>query len=103
MDAGGVDATVLTLHRPWDPNANELGIEAAADPHRFVIFGNVAVDKAGEPGASGHVEGAPENVQPALHVPAASAERMADGRAVTHRPSFGQHNTAPERAGSCWP
>ena len=29
MDAGGVDAAVLTPHLPWDPQANELAIEAA--------------------------------------------------------------------------
>ena len=29
MEAGGVDAAVLTPHTPWDPNANELCIEAA--------------------------------------------------------------------------
>jgi hypothetical protein len=34
MDAGGVDAAVLTPHTPWDPNANELCIEAARLPPR---------------------------------------------------------------------
>jgi hypothetical protein len=29
MDAGGVDAALLTPHTPWDPNANELCMEAA--------------------------------------------------------------------------
>lgn len=29
MDAAGVDAAVLTPHTPWDPNANELAVEAA--------------------------------------------------------------------------
>src|SRR5258706_15295847 len=46
MDAGGVDAAVLTPHTPWDPNANELAIEAARQhPDRFVILGNFPVDK----------------------------------------------------------
>jgi hypothetical protein len=29
MDAGGVDAAILTPHTSWDPNANELCLEAA--------------------------------------------------------------------------
>ena len=29
MEAAGVDAAVLTPHTPWDPNANELCMEAA--------------------------------------------------------------------------
>src|SRR4029434_4180060 len=46
MDAGGVDAAVLTPHTPWDPKANELAIEAARQhPDRFVILGNFPVDK----------------------------------------------------------
>ena len=46
MDAAGVDAAVLTPHTPWDPNANELAIEAARQhPDRFVILGNFPVDK----------------------------------------------------------
>src|SRR5262245_64062415 len=46
MDAGGVDAAILTPHTPWDPNANELCIEAArAHPDRFAILGNFALDK----------------------------------------------------------
>ena len=40
MEAGGVDAAVLTPHMPWDPNANELCIEAARQhPEKFVILG----------------------------------------------------------------
>ena len=36
MGAGGVDAAVLTPHTPWDPNANELAMEAARQhPDRF--------------------------------------------------------------------
>src|SRR5438876_11034737 len=39
MDAGGVDAAILTPHTPWDPNANELCIEAVrAHPDRFAIL-----------------------------------------------------------------
>ena len=46
MDAGGVDAAVLTPHTPWDPNANELCIEAARQhPDRFVILGSFPLDK----------------------------------------------------------
>ena len=46
MDAGGVDAAILTPHTPWDPNANELCMEAArAHPDRFAILGNFPVDK----------------------------------------------------------
>ena len=41
MDAGGVDAAILTPHTPWDPNANELCMEAVrAHPDRFAILGN---------------------------------------------------------------
>jgi len=46
MDGGGVDAAILTPHTPWDPNANELCMEAArAHPDRFAILGNFPLDK----------------------------------------------------------
>src|SRR6267142_1855907 len=46
MDDGGVDAAILTPHTPWDPNANELCMEAArAHPDRFAILGNFPLDK----------------------------------------------------------
>src|SRR5499425_301125 len=46
MDAGGVDAAILTPHTPWDPNANELCMEAVrAHPDRFAILGNFALDQ----------------------------------------------------------
>src|SRR5258706_62929 len=46
MDAGGVDAALLTPHTPWDPNANELAVEAARQhPDRFAILGNFPLDK----------------------------------------------------------
>ena len=46
MDAGGVDAAILTPHTPWDPNANELCMEAVrAHPDRFAILGNFPLDK----------------------------------------------------------
>jgi len=46
MDAGGVDAAILTPHTPWDPNANELCMEAArAHSDRFAILGNFPLDK----------------------------------------------------------
>ena len=45
MDAGGVDAAILTPHTPWDPNANELCMEAVrAHPDRFAILGNFPLD-----------------------------------------------------------
>lgn len=45
MDEGGVDAAVI--HPPgWDPNANELAIEAATQhPNRLSILGNFPLDK----------------------------------------------------------
>jgi len=46
MDAGGVDAAILTPHTPWDPNANELCMEAVrAYPDRLAILGNFPLDK----------------------------------------------------------
>jgi predicted TIM-barrel fold metal-dependent hydrolase len=46
MDAAGVDAAVLTPHTPWDPNANELAVEAARQhPDRFVILGSFPLDR----------------------------------------------------------
>jgi RimJ/RimL family protein N-acetyltransferase/predicted TIM-barrel fold metal-dependent hydrolase len=46
MDAGGVDAAILTPHTPWDPMANELCMEAVrAHPDRFAILGNFPLDK----------------------------------------------------------
>jgi predicted TIM-barrel fold metal-dependent hydrolase len=46
MDGGGVDAAILTPHTPWDPNANELCMEAAhAHPDRFAILGNFPLDR----------------------------------------------------------
>src|SRR4026208_1122648 len=45
MDAGGVDAAILTPHPPWDPHATELCMEAArAHPPR-------AATSAGRPPA----------------------------------------------------
>jgi predicted TIM-barrel fold metal-dependent hydrolase len=34
-DAGGVEAAILTPHTPWDPNANELCIEAVRALHQW--------------------------------------------------------------------
>src|SRR5437763_13998537 len=46
MDAGGVVAAILAPHTPWDPNANELCMEAArAHPDRFAILGNFPLDQ----------------------------------------------------------
>src|ERR671930_1536290 len=55
MDAGGVDAAILTPHTPWDPNANGLCMEAArAHPDRFAILGNFPLDK---PESRGLIDG----------------------------------------------
>ncbi len=46
MDGAGVDAAVI--HPPgWDPNSNQLAIEAARQhPNRFSILGNFPLDRA---------------------------------------------------------
>ena len=72
MDAGGVDAAVLTPHTPWDPNANELAIEAARQHpgsvrHPWQLPGR----QAGEPRTRRHVEAAPGDARPPLYVPPA--------------------------------
>src|SRR3989442_12160397 len=46
MDAAGVDAAVIPPPTSWDPNANELAIEAARQhPDRLAILGNFPLDK----------------------------------------------------------
>src|SRR5437763_6934611 len=46
MVAAGVDAAVIHPPTSWDPNANELAIEAARQhPDRFAILGNFPLDK----------------------------------------------------------
>src|SRR5256886_2524134 len=46
MDAAGVDAAVIHPPTSWDPNANELAIEAARQhPDRLAILGNFPRDK----------------------------------------------------------
>src|SRR5881296_1557909 len=46
MDAAGVDAAVIHPPTSWDPNANELAIEAARHhPDRLAILGNFPLDK----------------------------------------------------------
>ena len=46
MKDGGVDAAVITPHLPWDPNGNELAVEAARQhPTRFAILGQFALDE----------------------------------------------------------
>ena len=46
MDAAGVDAAVIHPPTSWDPNANELAVEAARQhPNRFAILGNFPLDK----------------------------------------------------------
>ncbi|MBI2206114.1 MAG: amidohydrolase family protein [Candidatus Rokubacteria bacterium] len=47
MDAAGVDAALIHPPTSWDPNANELAIEAARrHPDRLAILGNFPLDKA---------------------------------------------------------
>src|SRR5256714_14794764 len=65
MDAGGVDAAVLTPHTPWDPNPNELCNEAARPhPHKFVIPGSFPLDNPGRPGLGGFGEPRPGALRP---------------------------------------
>src|SRR5438445_11784350 len=46
MGEAGVDAAVIHPPTSWDPNANELAIEAARQhPDRFAILGNFPLDK----------------------------------------------------------
>src|SRR5881397_527827 len=46
MDAAGVDAAVIHPPTSWDPNANELAIEAARHhPDRRAILGNFPLDR----------------------------------------------------------
>ena len=80
MDAGGVDAALLTPHTPWDPNANELAIEAARQhPDRFAILGNFPLDKPRVVPWSTRGGNAGDARLP-LHVPAPTPEQVADGR-----------------------
>src|SRR5882762_5141019 len=45
MGAAGVDAAVIHPPTSWDPNANELAVEAARQhPDRFAILGNFPLD-----------------------------------------------------------
>jgi predicted TIM-barrel fold metal-dependent hydrolase len=47
MDAAGVDAAVIHPPTSWDPNANELAVEAARQhPARLAILGNFPLDRA---------------------------------------------------------
>src|SRR6266850_8211810 len=54
MDAAGVNAAVI--HPPgWDPNSNELAVEAARQhPNRLAILGNFPLDK---PESRGLIDG----------------------------------------------
>ena len=46
MDAAGVDAAVIHPPASWDPNANELAVEAAGrHPDRLAILGNFPLDR----------------------------------------------------------
>src|SRR2546422_11379883 len=48
MDAGGGDAALLPPHTPWDPNANELAIEATRQhPDRVALPGHLPPRKPG--------------------------------------------------------
>jgi predicted TIM-barrel fold metal-dependent hydrolase len=47
MDEAGVDAAVVHPPTSWDPNANELAVEAARrNPNRLAILGNFPLDRA---------------------------------------------------------
>ena len=80
INAAGVDRALL--HPPsWDADSNELSVEAArAHPGRFAILGRFALDRpesralvAGWKESAGHA-------RPALYVPAAASEELADRR-----------------------
>ena len=44
MDAAGVDAAVIQPPA-WDPDANRIGVEAAAaQPQRFAVLGNFPLE-----------------------------------------------------------
>ena len=46
MDAAGVDGALIHPPTSWDPNANELAVEAARQhPGRLAILGNFPLDK----------------------------------------------------------
>ena len=46
MDEAGVDAALIHPPTSWDPNANELAVEAARQhPDRFAILGNFPLDR----------------------------------------------------------
>jgi len=46
MDAGGVDAALIHPPASWDPNSNELAVEAARQhPNRLAILGNFPLDR----------------------------------------------------------
>ena len=55
MDAGGVDAALIHPPASWDPNANELAVEAARQhPNRLAILGNFPLD---QPESRGLIDG----------------------------------------------
>ena len=46
MDEGGVDGAIIHPPASWDPNSNELAVEAARQhPDRLAILGNFPLDK----------------------------------------------------------
>jgi predicted TIM-barrel fold metal-dependent hydrolase len=46
MDEAGVDAAVIHPPASWDPNSNELAVEAARQhPNRLAILGNFPLDR----------------------------------------------------------
>ena len=46
MKEGGVDAALIHPPASWDPNSNDLAVEAAkAHPNQFAILGNFPLDK----------------------------------------------------------
>ena len=81
MDAAGVDARGDPSAGVWDPNANELAVEAARQhPDRLAILGNFPLDRPESRGADRRLEAAAGNARLALRVPAAAPEDLADRR-----------------------
>jgi predicted TIM-barrel fold metal-dependent hydrolase len=55
MDAAGVDAALIHPPTSWDPNANELAVEAARQhPSRLAVLGNFPLDR---PESRGLIDG----------------------------------------------
>ena len=79
MDEAGVDAAVI--HPPgWDPNSNELAIEAARQhPNRLSILGNFPLDRPESRALDRWLEEPARHAWPAFHVQSAASAHLADG------------------------